>query len=227
MKRARQRSEQLFQQLETISTTGGHEDEDTENLLSIQSQIVLRATDTQKQPRMKKFRFQLLHQWLTENFPPAKAADIGGGKGLLSFLLAQSGWNMTVIDPVKQALPPKYKDLEVGKRVRIAPTQTVQHITAEFEPEHAAGFDFLIGMHAHGCNAKIIDSAAQYGCSFVLFPCCVIDEPFYPRLGVHWLEALADYAINKGHTIRPFRLNFKGQNIGLIGGNGPQTARLS
>ena len=219
MTRARQRSEHLFQQLETISSAQlGHEDEDTESLTSIQSQLVLRATDTQKQPRMKKFRFQLLHQWLLENFPPSKAADIGGGKGLLSFLLAQSGWDMTVIDPVKQSLPTKYKDLEIGKRVRIAPTQTIQQITAEFNPDQAAGFDILIGMHAHGCNAKIIDSAAQFGCVFVLFPCCVIDEPFYPRLGVHWLEALADYAINKGHTLRPFRLNFKGQNIGLIGG---------
>jgi hypothetical protein len=70
-------------------------------------------------------------------------------------------------------------------------------------------------MHAHGCNAKIIDAAAKYGCGFVLFPCCVIDEPFYPRLGVHWLESLADYALFKKQEIFPFRLNFKGQNIGL------------
>ncbi|MCJ7700560.1 MAG: hypothetical protein MUO62_03170, partial [Anaerolineales bacterium] len=73
----------------------------------------------------------------------------------------------------------------------------------------------LIGMHAHGCNAKIIDAAAVYGCGFMLFPCCIIDEPFYPPLGVHWLESLADYALRQGHHIHPFRLNFKGQNIGF------------
>jgi hypothetical protein len=71
-------------------------------------------------------------------------------------------------------------------------------------------------MHAHGCNVKIIDAAAEYGCGFVIFPCCVIDEPFYPPLGVHWLESLAGYAVKSGQVIYPFRLNFKGQNIGLF-----------
>ena len=89
------------------------------------------------------------------------------------------------------------------------------HLPAEFEAQQAAGYDLLIGLHAHGCNARIIDAAALYGCGFVIFPCCVIAEPFYPPLGVHWLESLADYAIRQGQTIRPFRLNFKGQNIGL------------
>jgi hypothetical protein len=79
----------------------------------------------------------------------------------------------------------------------------------------AQGFDLLIGMHAHGCNVKILDAAAEYGCGFVIFPCCVIDEPFYPPLGVHWLESLADYAVKKGLPVQTMRINFKGQNIGL------------
>jgi hypothetical protein len=91
----------------------------------------------------------------------------------------------------------------------------VPNIPAEFETQHARGFDLLIGMHAHGCNVKIIEAAAQLGCGFVLFPCCVIDEPFVPPPGVHWLESLADYAVRQGHAVKPFRLNFKGQNIGI------------
>jgi hypothetical protein len=165
--------------------------------------------------KMKKFRFQLLHRWLVEHFEPCRIADIAGGKGLLAYLLQQSGWEATVIDPVSQSLPGKYKDIATGKRVRIAATERVRRIDGTFEPRMAQHFDMLVGMHAHGCNVKVIDAAADAGCGFVLFPCCVIDEPFYPPIGVQWLESLADYAVREGHTVYPFRLNFKGQNIGL------------
>ena len=173
------------------------------------------VADSSRLPRLKRFRFQLLHQWLIHNFAPCRAADIGGGKGLLSYLLIQSGWQATVIDPVAQRLPEKYKDIVTDTRRKVEPSARVPNITAEFEIHHALGFDLLIGMHAHGCNVKIIQAAAQAGCGFVLFPCCVIDEPFVPPPGVHWLESLADYAVRQGHAVKPFRLNFKGQNIGI------------
>lgn len=235
-KQARQRAEALIKNLEKISLSAAPEDdeedaeqsESTADLTAIHGQAVLSVADSSKLPRMKKFRFQLLHQWLARNLPPCKAADIGGGKGLLSYLLIQSGWQATLIDPIPQALPDKYKDIVAGKRVKISPQASVPAIPAGFEAQHAAGFDLLIGMHAHGCNVKIIDAAAEYGCGFVLFPCCVIDEPFYPPLGVHWLESLADYAVRQGHLIHPFRLNFKGQSIGLYClGRGQLQARLA
>ncbi len=165
--------------------------------------------------KMKKFRFQLLHRWLVEHFEPCRAADIGGGKGLLAYLLQESGWETAVIDPTYQSLPDKYKDITLNRRVRIPATARVRHITKPFDSQMGQRFDLLIGMHAHGSMAKIIDAAAEYGCGFVLFPCCVIDEPFFPPIGVSWLESVADYAVRKGQAIYPFRLNFKGQNIGL------------
>lgn len=210
--------EKLYENLEMLSLSnqaGADGDESTEELTSIQGQAVRRLIDSSRLPRLKRFRFQLLHQWLIQNFQPCKAADIGGGKGLLSYLLTQNGWEATVIDPVQQSLPDKYKDIQSDSRVKINPQASIPHIQSKFEPQHAKQFDLLIGMHAHGCNVKILDAAAEYGCGFIIFPCCVIDEPFYPPLGVHWLESLADYAIQLGHSITPFRLNFKGQNIGL------------
>jgi hypothetical protein len=165
--------------------------------------------------KMKKFRFQLLHRWLVEHFEPCRAADIGGGKGLLAYLLQESGWETAVIDPTPQSLPDKFKNIGSGQRIVTPSNVYVRHINREFDEAMAREFDLLIGMHAHGCNAKIIDAAAEYGCGFVLFPCCVIDEPFYPPIGATWLESVADYAVRQGHSIFPFRLNFKGQNIGL------------
>ena len=180
-----------------------------------QSSFVPHEARPKELRKMKKFRFQLLHRWLVERFEPCSVADIAGGKGLLAYLLQQSGWQSTVIDPVNQALPHKYKDITSGKRIKLTPTDRVRRINREFVTPMAQRFDLLVGMHAHGCNAMIIDIAAELGCGFVLFPCCVINEPFYPPLGVQWLESVASYAIHKGHVLYPFRLNFKGQNIGL------------
>jgi len=213
-KKDRLRADKLYQSLENIAATRDGE-ENTDDLASIQGQAVQMVADSSRLPRLKRFRFQLLHQWLIRNFAPCRAADIGGGKGLLSYLLIQSGWQATVIDPVTQSLPEKYKDIVTNTRLKIEPSASVPNITAEFEIQHAQGFDLLIGMHAHGCNVKIIEASAQAGCGFVLFPCCVIDEPFVPPPGVHWLESLADYAVRQGHAVKPFRLNFKGQNIGI------------
>jgi hypothetical protein len=171
--------------------------------------------DSSRIPRLKRFRFQLFHHWLVNRFEPSRVADIGGGKGLLGYLLMQSGWQVTVIDPVIQPLPLLYKDIATKTRVKIDSKAVVPSIQAAFTSEIGRDFDLLVAMHAHGCNVNIISAAAEFGCGFAIFPCCVIDEPFYPPLGVHWLESLAGYAVSQGLAVKTVRLNFKGQNIGL------------
>ncbi len=177
--------------------------------------------DQKQQPaqcvRMKKFRSQLLHQWMIEHVQKCRVADIGGGKGLVTYLLQQSGWSATVIDPVHQELPTKYRSLASKKQIRIARTERVPHIDREFTPDLAESFDLLIAVHAHGCNLQIIDAAALYRRDFILLPCCIIGEPAYPLPGIHWLQFVADYAVQKGFAIRAFQLNFKGQSIALYG----------
>lgn len=166
-------------------------------------------------PKMKKFRFQLLHAWMAEHVAPCRVADVGGGKGLLTYLLQQSGWSGTVIDPIPQDLPAKYKDLNTGRQMRISPTEVVPRIDRAFEATMARDFDLLVAMHAHGCNIQLIDAAAAYDRRLILLPCCVIQEPFLPPPGIHWIQWLVNYATTKGFTVAPFRLNFSGQNIGL------------
>ena len=50
-----------------------------------------------------------------------------------------------------------------GSRVIIAPDESVPRIDAEFEVEMAKDYELLLGMHAHGSNAKIIDAASIFG----------------------------------------------------------------
>jgi hypothetical protein len=220
-RRDRDRTEKLFANLQQTTTKGCQPEliateDDTINLTTIDKQSIRIIADSSKIPRLKKFRIQLLHQWLIHNLEPCKAADIGGGKGLLSYLLNKSGWSATVIDPFPQPLPDKYKDISTDRRVKIDPQESVPYIPSEFNSTLASQFDILIGMHAHGCNVKIIDASSEYDCSFMLFPCCIIAEPFIPAPGVHWLESLANYSVENGLEIHPFRLNFKGQNIGIF-----------
>lgn len=173
------------------------------------------GTQARELPKMKKFRFQLLHQWMVAHVQPCQVADVGGGKGLLSYLLQQSGWRATVIDPFDQALPNKYKDLATNKQTTIADSARVPRITQPFATAMAQDFELLVAMHAHGCNIQLLDAAADYGRQVILLPCCIIHEPLYPPPGVHWIQCVVDYGLQKGFTIQPFRLNFKGQNIGL------------
>lgn len=207
----REFGEELFQKLEEL--TG----QSSVRILDTQGANESGTAVPPELRKMKKFRFQLLHRWLVAHFAPCRVADIAGGKGLLAHLLQESGWQAVVIDPHYQTLPDKYKSITTGERIKLPTGASVPHINGPFKKEMGAQFDLLVGMHAHGCNVEIIDAAKIYGCEFVLLPCCVIDEPFVPPIGEHWLESLTTYALQKGHQVSPFRLNFKGQNIGLYG----------
>lgn len=170
------------------------------------------ASGRRKPRRPKKFRFLLLYEWLTRSFKPCKVADVAGGKGLLAYMLRQDGWQSTVIDPLWQELPHKYKDLN-KVRHRIKNRRAVPRISENFKAEHVKHFDLIIGMHAHGCNMQIIKACAKYDKDFALLPCCVIDEPIVKRPGVNWRESLVDYATELGFKVKKVKLNFKGKNI--------------
>ncbi|MBN1373922.1 hypothetical protein JW962_01120 [Candidatus Dojkabacteria bacterium] len=57
-----------------------------------QRKMKLKSTKSTSLRRPKKFRFQLWAKWLIEMYEPCKAADVGSGKGLLSYFLTQAGW---------------------------------------------------------------------------------------------------------------------------------------
>ncbi|MCA9918659.1 MAG: hypothetical protein KC445_11945 [Anaerolineales bacterium] len=209
---------QLFHHLTQQAQAGPPTDHDAPLSADTAAAIPLLAnlTESRELTKMKKFRFQLLHEWIVTHLPPGHVADVGGGKGLLAYLLQKSGWQATVIDPVPQELPPKYKDLDLNRRVKIGPDETVPRIDRPFSPALAEPFDLLVSMHAHGCNVQLIDVAATSGKPIILLPCCIIDEPLLPAPGQHWIACLMDYAQERNLQVQPFRLNFRGQNIGLF-----------
>lgn len=162
-----------------------------------------------------KFRFQLLQQWLTARYKPIKVLDVGGGKGLLSYLLNINGWKATVVDPAVTDYLTKYKDIETDKRVLLSDNEieSFPRIAGIFKEEMAKNFDLLIGLHAHGSNLQIINAAEKYNKDFLLLPCCVIDEPLVKKPNIDWLESLIEYAKGKGFDVKRDIVNFKGQNV--------------
>lgn len=162
-----------------------------------------------------QFRFQIIAAWLAEHYSLRRVLDIGGGKGLLAYLLNQRGWQTTVVDPIDQPLPPKYKDIVLGKRIRIPHTEKVPRITAPFEEVMAQDFDLLLGLHAHGSNIKILRAAAQYHKDFLILPCCVIDEPIKVVGGINWMNSLEDYALQLGLPVKRHTFNFVRQSTAL------------
>lgn len=166
-------------------------------------------------PKMKKFRFELLADWIAGNFPPCAVADVGGGKGLLSYLLDLQGFESTVIDPVFQPLPAKYREPRTGRQVKMPAGASVRHLAAPYSTDLGAGFDLLVALHAHGVNQQILDSVAAYGNSCVVLPCCVIGEPAAPPPGQDWFSWLAGYGRGLGQPVEYFCLNFSGQNVGF------------
>lgn len=166
-------------------------------------------------PKLKRFRFQLLARWIQETFPACRVADVGGGKGLLTYLLRRGGYDAVVIDPLEQPLPGRYKEIDSGERVRIPAAATVPRITAPYQARLGERFDLLVALHAHGTNLAVLDTAARVGSSCVVMPCCVIEEPAVPPRDQNWFTWLLGRAAGLGLDPQLFYLNFSGQNVGF------------
>jgi hypothetical protein len=167
-------------------------------------------------PKLKRFRSQLLAAWIAERFPPCAVADVGGGKGLLSWLLIEAGFRAEVVDPVDQPLPATYRDLRSGRRVRLGPDAAVPRRRVAFGPALGRRYDLLVALHAHGSNLAVLDTAAAAGSSCVVLPCCVVDEPAAPGPGQNWFLWLVERARDLGLEPELFALNFAGQNLGFV-----------
>ena len=166
-------------------------------------------------PKMKKFRFQLLAAWIAERFPPCAVADVGGGKGLLSHLLNQAGFQAEVVDPVDRPLPSRFRDLGSGRRVRLTAEDRVPRRPVPFGPGLGRRYDLLVALHAHGANLAVLETAARYGSSCVVLPCCVVGEPAAPGPGESWFGWLAGQARELGLEPEFFALSFRGQHVGF------------
>ena len=166
-------------------------------------------------PKPRQFRSQLLAGWIADTFPPCTVADVGGGKGLLTWLLNEAGFQAEVVDPVDQPLPSRYRDLATGRRVRLSAGDRVPRRRTRFGPALGRRYDLLVALHAHGSNLAVLDTVAQARNSCVVLPCCVVEEPSAPAPGQNWFMWLVDRARALGLEPEFLALNFSGQRVGF------------
>ena len=110
-------------------------------------------------------RFEVLADFVQRNFPPPlKIADVAGGQGNLSLLLAQRGYNCTVIDPRKTNLSKKERQLANRKKIHF------ERIRSRFSSDMANSYDLIIGLHPDEATEAIC--CAAHSKPVVLVPCC-------------------------------------------------------
>jgi len=131
-------------------------------------------------------RFDVLANFVQRNFPPPlKVADVAGGQGNLSFILAQRGYDCTVIDPRKTGLSKKKRQISRRKRIQF------RQIHSEFHAEMTEDYDLIIGLHPDQATEEICYAAKIR--PVILVPCC----KYWNGIENHGAASLSD-------TIRKF-----------------------
>lgn len=112
-----------------------------------------------------RHRFEVVASFVQRNFPPPLSiADVAGGQGNLSFILAQEGYKCTIIDPRNTDLSKNERRMRSRKGIRF------KRIRKEFTPEMAGNFDLIIGLHPDEATEAICQAAKTK--PVVLIPCC-------------------------------------------------------
>jgi len=160
----------------------------------------------------------LLANWIEKSFDKQSVADIGGGNGLLTYLLILKGFDSAVFDPVFEPLPGYYKN-QFNQKIIIRDGAMVPYIDQEYSMDVAESFDLIVGLHAHEVNLQIIETTAKLGNNFVILPCCFGDEPVDLGPNANWYDFLLERAEKLGHKVDTFQLPFKGKNKGIYSKN--------
>ena len=146
-------------------------------------------------------RFRILADLISRNFKPCKVADVAGGGGMLSFMLAQKGFDCTVIDPRKTDLPKEY---------RLKTRRGQKGFTRQrklFSCNDIDEYDLIVGLHPDEATKEICLSAKKKPC--IIVPCCN-----------HWngtkgdmVRVVKNFFERNNVRYRAIVLPFHGQNV--------------
>jgi hypothetical protein len=141
-------------------------------------------------------RFEVFAEFILRNSKPCHVADVAGGQGYLSLILAQHGYDCTIIDPRNTNLSAPDRKSARSNHVSLRRTK------CKFIAEMAQGYDLVVGLHPDGATYELCRAAKV--CRTMIVPCCKmwegdlanhgspsLDETirrFWRRIGIEWWE---------------------------------------
>ncbi len=145
-------------------------------------------------------RFDLLADFLVQQFAAPRIWDVAGGMGKLNQALTVRGRQCTTFDVRWKHLP----GLDYREQL--------------LELDEPCACDLIVGLHADGATRIIVEYAAHHQLPFVIVPCCSDNSmPYKP-----WLRHLAELAQSLGMTTRQRDLPMRGRCTMIIGEHKPQ-----
>jgi hypothetical protein len=145
-------------------------------------------------------RFEVVAEFVVQTFGRRikTIADVAGGKGMLSRILAKKyNYNVTVVDPRGFTL--------VG----------VKSIPAPYSSDMATTFDLVIGLHPDEATRPIAESAMTT--NTLLIPCCNFWDSTKKLGRDALLKEIEDFYAKEGVVFRRVLFDFEGpKNIGLL-----------
>lgn len=151
-------------------------------------------------------RFDLFARLIARMFPDRalRIADVGAGKGALSFALRTAGYSVVPFEPAPRR----------GGQVR-----RLSMRVADFVPDDARGFDLLVGMHPDAATDAMLEGAIRHKVPAVVAPCCVRPSawPYVgPREHLAWRAHLVRESERRGLHVTQTSLPMGGANFVMV-----------
>ena len=142
-------------------------------------------------------RFRAFVEFIVEYFPRADSvADIGGGKGTLSFFLRELGVRSTIID-VRDANHSGWVYRALRKRsIKAGRLLEIPRIVAAVQDIDLSAFDLVVGLHPDEATEHIVRAANQHHIPFAVVPCCVFPIDKIKRSREDWMTYLTTLTPN-------------------------------
>lgn len=140
-------------------------------------------------------RAAIFASFVSDTFPRATSiADVAGGHGDLSYWLALSGRDPTIIDP-RSARLPKRMQRDLRKRQhRGEQVNPIRRMVERVEHVDLSQFDLVAALHPDQATEPTVLACHASGTDFAIVPCCVfpLGQTRYTQEGwVNYLMSLA------------------------------------
>lgn len=163
-------------------------------------------------------RFRAFAEFIHTTYPNiGKVADVGGGRGDVSFFLHELGHDATIIDSRAARLPRWIKRSLRRESVKQGRLVELPRVVGKVQDTDLQAFDLIVGLHPDEATEHIVRTAIKYNKEFAVVPCCVFPIDGVKRSKENW----RDYLISLSKDIVTTTLPIRGENLVLYRCNPP------